>query len=265
VRSIFQVLYPSESYGIVDRLFHDIDTMYNGRYLDYQAIDIGYHDYEHTLQATLCFALIFEGRHKAKAEPQLTARDFEIGLAAVLLHDAGYLKLRSDSSGTSAKYTHVHVLRSGAFAASYVPTIGFNAREADTVANAIHCTGHTPSIAYLHFNSVTDRLLGCMLVTADYLGQMAALDYCDELDILYKEFVESDEFYNQPKDKYLFGSADQLKAKTPFFWSKVVLPKLQNEFDGQYRYLASPYPDGPNPYVEAVEQNVEKAKKRFLV
>jgi hypothetical protein len=263
IRAIFHALYPSAPLQIVDRLFSDIDTIFTGHYLDYQAIDIGYHDYEHTLQATLCFALIFQGRHQAKAEPRLSARDFEIGLAASLLHDTGYLKLRSDTSGSSAKYTHVHVLRSGAFAASYVPSLGFNAKEAETVANAIHCTGHAPSIAYLHFNAITDQLLGCMLVTADYLGQMAALDYCDELEILYKEFLESDLFYNQPKQKHLFESAEQLQAKTPLFWNRLVLHKLQHEFGGLYRYLASPFPVGVNPYIEAVERNIEKVKQRI--
>lgn len=260
IQGIQAELFPGESDAILRRLFADVDLMFTGRYLDYQAIDIGYHDYEHTLQATLCFALIFQGRARAGAEPRLSRRDFEIGLAAVLLHDTGYLKLRSDTSGTSAKYTHVHVLRSGAFAASYVPTLGFDADEAETVANAIHCTGHSANVAHLRFNTAANRLLGCMLVTADYLGQMAAPDYCEELGMLYREFLESDLFYNQKPDTHQFQSAAHLHRQTPDFWTKVVLPRLKQEFDAQYRYLAQPYPDGPNPYLDAVERNIARLR-----
>ena len=50
-------------------------------------------------------------------EPKLNPRLFELAVAAVLLHDSGYLKLRSDNVGTGAKYTYCHVLRSCSFAA----------------------------------------------------------------------------------------------------------------------------------------------------
>jgi hypothetical protein len=29
-----------------------------------------------------------------------------------------------------------------------------------------------------------------------------------------------------------------------------------------YRFLARPYPHGPNPYLEAVEKNIAKIKRR---
>jgi len=258
VKGIFRELYPAAPSALVDQLFADVDLMFTGRYLDYQPIDIGYHDYEHTLQATLCFALIFRGREKAKAEPRLGVRQFELGLASVLLHDTGYLKLRSDREGSSAKYTHVHVLRSGAIAASYAPNLGFTAQEAELIANVIHCTGHSAALARLYFNSPQDRLLGSMLVTADYLGQMAALDYCEELETLYAEFLESDLHYNQRPEHHAFKSAKDLIQKTPSFWSKVVLPKLQKDYDGMYAYLAAPYPDGPNPYLASIENNLRR-------
>jgi len=52
---------------------------------------------------------LIDGWHHAKATPLLSVRDFELAMAAVLLHDTGYLKLRSDREGTGAKYTLVHV------------------------------------------------------------------------------------------------------------------------------------------------------------
>jgi hypothetical protein len=92
---------------------------------------------------------------------------------------------------------------------------------------------------------------------------MAAADYPDELDILYAEFIESYEFFQTKPEKRLFKSAEDLKTKTPAFWRNVVLPKLENDFRAVYRFLASPYPHGPNHYIEAVEANILKIEQRL--
>lgn len=256
-------MYPGHATGLVERLFKEVTDMFAGRYMDYQAIDIAYHDFEHTLQATLCYARLFAGRRAAGAEPVLEPRHFELGLAATLLHDTGYLRLRSDTSGTSAKYTHVHVLRSAAFAASYVPTLGFSAFEAEVIAATISCTGPAHRFVHLQFGHLEGKLLGSMLVTADYLGQMAADDYPDELDILFREFDESDEFFHLPCGSRAFASGTDLMRQTRGFWERYVLPKLEREFDGVYRYLAEPFPDGPNPYLDAVARNLQRIDERL--
>jgi hypothetical protein len=263
VRAIVAATFPGATLPAADRLFADVQAMFTGHYLDYQAVDLGYHDFEHTLQATLCFVRLFAGRHVARAEPVLSVRHFELGLAAALLHDTGYLKLRSDHAGTCAKYTRVHVLRSCAFAASYLPAVGFTLRDTEIVTGAIRCTGPISRLARLYFNARTDQLLGCMLVTADYLGQMAATDYPDELELLFHEFLESDEFFHLPTEHFTFRSARELTEKTPDFWTKFVRPKLEKEFEGVYRFLASPYPDGPNPYVDAIERNIALVRTRI--
>lgn len=263
VDAVFRRLFPNAATDLIIRLFADVTEMFAGRYMDYQAIDIGYHDFEHTLQATLCFAQIFAGRHDAKAQPALKPRHFELGLAATLLHDTGYLKLRSDTDGSSAKYTHVHVLRSAAFAASYVPTVGFDAAEADIIAAAINCTGPSHRFIHLLFDDYESKLLGSMLVTADYLGQMAAADYPDELQTLFREFAESDNFFRLPPAERAFSSENDLIRKTRSFWEKFVLPKLETEYEGVFRYLAKPYPGGINPYVNAIEQNLSVIEGRI--
>ena len=263
VRAIMTATFPGASRQVVDRLFADVEAMFTGHYLDYQAIDLGYHDFEHTLQATLCFARLFAARHAAHAEPVLSVRHFELGLAAALLHDTGYLKLRSDRTGTCAKYTHVHVLRSCGFAASYLPTVGFTIRDTEIVTGAIRCTGPVSKLARLYFNARADQLLGCIMVTADYLGQMAATDYPDELEMLFHEFRESDEFFHLPPEHYAFHSARELIEKTPDFWTTFVRPKLEKDFEGVFRFLASPYPDGPNPYVDAIEHNIALVRTRI--
>lgn len=254
--SVFAGLFPGKTPTLLPRLFADVEAMFCGRYLDYRAIDTPYHDLEHTLQVTWCLVQLLAGRHRAGVEPRLTERQFELALAGALMHDTGYLKMRADVEGSGAKYTFTHVLRSCAVASSYLPTLGVTLAELDGVLGSIRCTSAGVRIKRLHFKNPTDGLVGCAVATADFLGQMSVPDYLDELRRLFQEFNESDNFSGVAPEQRLYNSADELIARTPHFWRKTVLPKLDNELLGLYRFLADPYPDGPNPYLEAVNRNI---------
>lgn len=258
----FHRLFSGASPALLRQLFWDIENLFVGRHPDYSAIDIRYHDFEHTLQATVCIVGILDGRALAGVEPRLTARQYELAIASILLHDAGYLKLRSDTQGTCAKFTFCHVLRSCAFAASYLPTLGITDVEIEAVLGAINCTGPTKEISRLRFREPVDRIVGCAVGTADYLGQMAAADYPDELEILFNEFQESDDYIHLPRERRAFQSAQQLMERTPAFWEKFVLPKLESDYQAVYRFLARPYPHGANPYLDAVNRNIAEIKRR---
>jgi hypothetical protein len=186
-----------------------------------------------------------------------------MAIAAVLLHDTGYLRVRSDRDGTGAKYTYCHVLRSCAFAASYLPTLGANDYEVEAVLGAINCTGPTKQVSRLYFREPVERIVGCALATADYLGQMAAADYPDELEILFNEFKESDSYIHLPPSRRTFKSAADLINQTPAFWRKWVLPKLESDYQAMYRFLARPYPQGSNAYLDGVERNIAKVERRI--
>lgn len=259
----FAAMYPGARATWLRRLFRDVEDLFGGRHPDYGAVDLRYHDFEHTLQATLCLVLLLEGRHAAGATPALNARQFELAVASVLLHDSGYLKLRSDAVGTGAKYTFCHVLRSCAFAATYLPTLGANDHEVEAVLGAINCTGPTKEISRLYFREPYEKIMGCSLATADFLGQMAAADYPDELEILFHEFQESDNFIHLPPARRVFKSCQELKERTPLFWSKLVHPKLEGDYQAVYRFLAHPYPHGRNLYLEAVEKNMATIQQRY--
>jgi hypothetical protein len=263
VEGKFASMYPDANLAWLRTIFRDVEILFSGKHPDYAAIDVGYHDLEHTLQATVCLTLLLEGRHYAGVEPKVDPRQFELALSGVLLHDSGYLKLRSDTAGTGAKYTFCHVLKSCAFAASYLPSLGANDYEVEAVLGAINCTGPTKEISRLRFREPVERVIGCALATADYLGQMAAPDYPDELEILFNEFQESDDYIHLPAARRMFKSADELKARTPLFWQKFVQPKLESDFQAVYRFLARPYPHGPNPYLDAVERNIAEIKRRL--
>src|SRR5437773_3097293 len=116
VQSAYLTVFPNGDRMFVPQVFGWTIECFKGNYKDYQAVDAHYHDFEHTLQGTLCMARLLRGRALAGAEPTLTERMVQFGLVAILLHDTGYLKKRQDTEGTGAKYTVTHVDRSADFA-----------------------------------------------------------------------------------------------------------------------------------------------------
>ena len=231
---------------------------FQGNYRDYQPIDALYHDLEHTLQGTLCYAQILQGRQRAGATPAVPQRMFELGLLAILLHDTGYLKVRGDNEGTGAKYTLIHVSRSANFAQQILAEKGFSTEDAGIVMRMIRCTGVNVKIEAIPFQGEIERAVSFCIGTADLLGQMAAADYVDKLPVLFAEFAEAARYSGT---KMMFESAEHLLKATPMFWEKYVRPKLDKDFQGVYRFLNEPYPNGPSEYLAHIEAHIERTRK----
>jgi hypothetical protein len=261
VRAKYAAIYGGCDDAWLKGVFHDVEAAFIGGTPAYAPIDLKYHNLRHTLMATVCMAEILEGYRKA--EGTLKARDFELAIAAVLLHDAGYLKLKTDTAGTGAKYTYCHILRGCAFAASYLPLVGVSEVEVDNVVSAINCTGPHSDISRLRFRDPAAKAVGCALATADYLGQLSDPHYPEKLGHLYAEFHESDEFANVPVERRAFKSADDLIRRTPSFWLKFVRPKLERDFDSSFRLLERPLGSGNNGYLDAVAANFAKIEGRI--
>lgn len=261
VQSAYLAMFPKGDAKFVPLVFGWAKDCFTGRYRDFQAVDARYHDFEHTLQGTLCMARLLRGRHLANAHPPLTQRMFQLGLLAILLHDTGYLKKRDDAQGTGAKYTVTHVDRSALLAAELLNDRGFSAQDIQAVQNMIHCTGVDAALSVIPFQTDMEKIVGHALGTSDLLGQMAAPDYVEKLPVLYSEFAEAAQF---SKDKThlisMFSSADDLMQKTPAFWEKYVQVKLNRDFGALYRFLNDPYPHGPNEYLQRVESNMQKLR-----
>jgi len=252
-------IFPRSSPSYIHKVFKEVEILFTGGYLDYAANDLRYHDFRHTLQVTMAYVDLISARQHAVTTP-VTFRQFELGLTAALFHDSGYLKLRSDKLGTGAKYTYCHVLRGCALASSYLPSLELSAEEIDIVLGIIRNTGPSTNGMRLKFNSKHEQVLACAVASADYLGQMAADDYPDELELLFNEFTESDDFSRVPLDCRPFQTADSLISSTPAFWTQVVRPKLDKDFMGLYRFLDAA--DGTNPYIDAIERNLRIIAKR---
>jgi len=258
VTSIHGEMFSRGERDFVAKVFGWAVDAFEGRYRDYQPIDALYHDLEHTLQGTLCYAQILRGRQRAGATPAVPQRMFELGLLAILLHDTGYLKVRGDNEGTGAKYTLIHVSRSANFAQQLLTEKGFSTEDAGIVMRMIRCTGVNVKIDAIPFQGEVERTIGFCIGTADLLGQMAATAYVDKLPILFDEFAESARYSGT---KTMFESAEHLLKMTPMFWEKYVRPKIEKDFQSNFRFLSEPYPDGLNPYLAAIEANIERSKR----
>jgi hypothetical protein len=264
VQATYLGLFPAGDQMFVPRVFGWVIECFTGNYRDYQAVDARYHDFEHTLQGTLCMTRLLRGRQITGDQPLLTERMFQLGILAILLHDTGYLKKRQDTAGTGAKYTVTHVARSADFAAELLADKGYGHADILAVQNMIRCTGINANLAAIGFQSDLERIAGFALATADLLGQMAAGDYVDKLPVLYEEFAEAAAFTDD-KNTFVasFSSASDLIQRTPIFWEQFVLKKLDQDFGSLYRFLSDPYPDGPNEYLERIAANLERLRERL--
>lgn len=264
VEAIYQELFADATPEFVSRAFRWAADSFAGACQGYQAIDADYHDFEHTLSGALCLGRLLQGRWRAGAAPTLSRRVFELGILAILLHDTGYLKQAGDNEGTGAKYTAIHVDRSGDFAQELLGRKGYSATDIQAVRNMIHCTGVNVSLADIGFQSEAERVAGYALGTADLLGQVAAPNYVEKLPELFEEFSEAATF-TEGKSGFVgaFKSAEDLMRRTPQFWSQYVLPKIERDFQGLYRFLNRPYPDGQNWYMDRAKANIERLRRMY--
>jgi len=261
VRSICAAMFPGADLSFVPQAFEWSAECFAGHHRDYGPIDSRYHDFEHTLQATLCLARLLRGRQLAGAAPALTVTDLQRGLLAILLHDTGYLKRHDDTAGTGAKYTAVHVVRSQAFVDAFLAAKGFQPADVRAVQNMISCTGINVDLKAIRFQSEAERTVGFAIGTADLLGQMAARDYVEKLRALYDELSEASRFADAPlPGNFAFASAEQLVRNTPAFWQRYVLPKINRDFGALHIFLNDPLPDGPNAYLQRIEENMARIR-----
>lgn len=249
--------------GLMARALGWLEGAFAGRHPDFEPLDMRYHDLEHTLQGCLCLARLVGGWHRSGSEPGLDGRAVRLGMVAIVLHDTGYLKRRGDTTGTGAKFTPVHVQRSAEFAGRLLPGEGFPAADIREVQSMIRCTGVTGTVDALTFENATHRRMGCAIATADLLGQMAAADYPEKLHELFLEFAESSAANPGNTGHATFASVEELRRLTPAFWRRYVRPRLDGDFEGTYRFLNVPWPDGPNEYLLGVEANIERIRNQI--
>jgi len=252
VRKIYENLFGSALFDRVDYTLEAIVQLFNGEYPGYQKCDTAYHNLEHTLQAYLATARIFDGLMQENCTAD--SREFMvIALISALGHDTGFIKETGDNEGSGAKYSLIHVDRSNAFMSKYLPKIGFNPSQIQLVNNTISCTGLEVDLPTIPFTSDEERVIGYVVGTADFLGQMSDPDYPQKLLKLFNEFREG----GVPG----YSSLEDLAERTPLYFERFVMKRLTSDFNSVYRFLANHF-GGNGLYIDGIRRNIKKIKGR---
>jgi hypothetical protein len=244
-----------QSKSLIRRLIDFTYDLFHGSVPGFQPCDMAFHDFDHTMQATAAVLDLLDVHRRGKST--LSDRDWEITIAAVLLHDSGYLKLNGDHDGSGAKYSTIHVGRSCFFAWDLLPRFGFEPDELRLIQNAICATAISAEMRTLDFRSEREWLIGAIVGTGDMLGQMAAEDYPERLAGLYLEFREASRFSRFERTSFaVYRNLLDLLCGTEKFLAGYVMPMLDVEWCGIYHLLDRP--DGTNPYIDQIRKNIRR-------
>lgn len=249
--------YPGQDLDRISDLMDNVERLFAGDVPPYQASDMAYHDFEHTLQVSLCWARMFHSLKEHRKERPVVYADFLLGVAGCLLHDTGYLKETGDPSGTGAKYVLIHEHRSCQISRKFLMRLEWPEQAISVTQRLIASTGPRAIIDGIPYISPTEKTLAQMLATADFLAQMSDPMYLDKLPYLFEEFEEFDRLRGLSQTERPFPNLDSLVSSTPQFWYQFVLPRLKVDYDSVYRLLNHPWPDGPNVYLQQAEANID--------
>jgi hypothetical protein len=264
LRAVGQLLldeWPDADQRPLARAFSDFDAMFAGRMPGFAGVDTVYHDRQHTLDVTLTMARLVVS-YERQAEPmwKLGGERAIAGLIMALFHDVGYLRREGDAAQRNgAEFTRNHVSRGIAFLAEYLPQIGLG-HWAAIAAEIVHFTGYERALPDISVDDARDLKLGHLLGTADMITQMADRCYLEKCrDRLYPEFVLGGTAFGTGADgsrEVRYASGLDLLRQTPEFVAKTRSERLDSAFGRIYRCLEALF-EGRNPYIEAIDRNME--------
>ncbi len=255
----FRNYFPSENSIFLKTLFAQISSLFAGNFSGYQACDTAYHDIDHIFGATAAVTRMLDGHCKSGLLPKLTYRDCELCIAAILLHDCGYLKKSGDNEGTGAKYTSTHVDRSMKFAQDILEPFGLSPNEIRIVQSAIQSTSIDTPIHDIDFRTDQERFIACITGTGDILGQMAAPNYPEKLSALYREIQEGNEYSRSAGIVATpYRSSDELLRGTRRFYEDTIRDLFDSRWAGVYRTLTYYFENGINEYFSSIEANLDR-------
>ena len=262
INQIFLELYSDASTTVLDRAFGDADLIYRGEMPGFHACDTAYHDIQHVLDVTLAMARLIDGYERSRVGTDSIGRDlFEWGVITALFHDVGYIRRESETqTQNGAEFTMIHVSRGAQFLKEYMPRVGMPLM-ADIAADLVHFTGYERPVKTIQMPSLTYRLLGNLLGSADIIAQMADRCYLEKCrDRLYPEFVTGGIATRKTADgkiAVIFASAEDLLMKTPGFYAGS--QRRLKEDLGNGMIYAEKHFGGQNLYTEGTEKNMRFA------
>jgi hypothetical protein len=260
VLALFAARYPGADLAPLRQAFEDVKSLFRGTFPGYLPCDTLYHDLRHTLDMTLAMARLLDGHDRTHVEAErIGARRAMLGVVVALLHDSGYMKRASEAHiENGAVFTKVHVSRSADFLTRYLPQLGY-AEEAGAAAKLVHFTGYEMDIEDIQLHDPKDRLLGCLVGTADLIGQMSDRLYLEKCrEFLYPEFVWGHiarETLADGREIVRYASPDDLMLKTPGFYEYVARARIEKKLGGVDRYAEAHF-DGPSLYQTEIDRNM---------
>jgi hypothetical protein len=262
VGALVRATWPDAPHGELASAFEHFEQLFAGKFPGYFGVDTVYHDRQHTLDITLALARILVG-HERQAEPaeRLGAERAVAGLVIALFHDVGYLRRvgEDEASRNGAEFTRTHVSRGARFLAEYLPNTTLSAW-VPVASEIVHFTGYEVPFPQIKVSDPRDVKLGHMIGTADMIAQMSDRCYLEKCrDRLYAEFVLGGVALPIAANggrQVKYASGLDLLRQTPEFVAEVRAKRLDGEFGAAYKYLEILY-GGRNPYVEAIDRNVE--------
>jgi hypothetical protein len=261
VRELFARAWPGEAFDRIAVAFDEFDKLFTGRMPGYHGVDTVYHDRQHSLDMTLAAARMMVGYEmRADAPARFGAERAIMAVITSLFHDAGYIRESDDlQHRNGAEFTLYHVTRSARFLTRFLPTVGMESW-VPTATRVVHFTGYEIDVDQLQLPDGRDRKLGHILGTADLIAQMADRCYLEKCrDRLYPEFVLGGIATAPGSNGALqvrYSSGLDLLRQTPRFVRDTRAKRLDVQFEQAYRYV-EPLFDGENPYLDAIERNLQ--------
>jgi hypothetical protein len=261
VRELFATAWPGEPFDRVATAFEEFERLFAGRMPGYHGVDTVYHDRQHSLDMTLAMARLAAG-YESSVEPdqRFGSERAVMALVTSLFHDAGYIREFDDRlHRNGAEYTLYHVTRSARFLARFLPSIGMESW-IPVSTRIVHFTGYEIKLSQIQLADSRDRKCGHLIGTADLIAQMADRCYLEKCrDRLYPEFVLGGIAAAPGSDGRMqvrYSSGLDLLRQTPQFIRETRADRLDREFERAYRFV-EPLFGGKNPYLEAIDRNVE--------
>jgi hypothetical protein len=262
VESLVRSTWPDAPFTELSSAFEHFEQVFAGKFPGYFGVDTVYHDRQHTLDITLALARLLVGyERQAAAEERFGGERAVAGLIIALFHDVGYLRRvgEDEASRNGAEFTRTHVSRGARFLAEYLPNTTL-AHWSPIAAQIVHFTGYEVPFSQIQVSDPRDIKLGHLIGTADMIAQMSDRCYLEKCrDRLYAEFVLGGVALPLAANggrAVKYASGLDLLRQTPEFVAEVRTKRLDGEFNAAYRYLEQLYA-GRNPYMEAIDRNVE--------
>ncbi len=261
IAMVSALMEPQPDLAVFRDVFDDVVRLFRGEFPGYRRSTTRYHDLDHTLSVVLATARLAQGfLEELDADPDSSgaaerpdARLALTTLAAALFHDSGYLQTSEDHTGTGAKYTITHEVRSIRLMDDVLKRHGFTAQERQDGGAMIEATDMGQRVQEIPFRNVAVKRQAQALGSADLLAQMADRAYLEKLFLLYREFEEAG----------VGGYASELTLleQTESFYENTVKTRLAEDMEHAQRWMplhfARRFGAAVDPYQTSIIKNIE--------